>query len=359
MFYGLIIVWAAVLVVPWFLSGLWVTSYFEFGILGAVAVSFLIIGGLGGELSIAQGTFFGIGGYTSATLLSKFGISPWIGAICGAALSASLAGLLGFVVFALGFRRLYFAVATLGFAEAAAVVATHLPFTNGGAGILLSKPPSVANMIFMTPAVYGALAVGWLGVSVLAAIVLGRSSIGLKLRMARSDETLAKSEGIRVVPVKIAAFALSAPIASVAGTLYAQFNLSITPTTMFDLSRDFKIILAVLIGGIAVVIGPAIGAIVAVAATQLVALYVPDLGGIGLVVYGILILIVTTLLPDGVAGNAQGFRRVWQSPLAQLQRYKPLSQRAMSARGSASYPLIVGGTKENHNSGEEARDAET
>jgi len=54
----------------------------------ALATAWNIVGGYAGQLSLGHATFYGIGGYTSVLLLSRYDISPWFGMLIGAALSA-------------------------------------------------------------------------------------------------------------------------------------------------------------------------------------------------------------------------------------------------------------------------------
>jgi branched-chain amino acid transport system permease protein len=307
------VVWLAVAVLSALSAGYILTDVTEFLTLGSVAISFQIISGLAGEFSLAQGTFFGIGGYTSTALLLHFGLSPWYGLLISGLATGVIGMLFGLLVFAHGLRFLYFAIACLGLAEAAYVIANHISWIGGSIGLLIPLDAGAASMSFEDPRWYAWTALGLMAAAFLVQVTMIRSRLGVSLRVMRRDEDLGSSLGMRAVPAKAVALGISACIAGMSGTIYAEYTYSVTPSAMFDLTRDFEIILAVLLGGIDVLIGPLLGLAVVIGATQAVANWGAGNGYVSEVAYGVLILLVAVALPDGIGGHIRSLRAISRS----------------------------------------------
>jgi branched-chain amino acid transport system permease protein len=223
-------------------------------LLALMAQGWNLIGGYTGYAAFGNVAFFGIGAYTTGLLM----LSPWQvpffpALIAGAVLAALVAALIGLPVLRL--KGHYFAIATLGVAEALRQIAdTWDSVTNGSTGIDLPLQVNGAFFYYTALAlVVGAMLTSWL---------LTRSKIGYGWVAIREDQDAAQMLGINTTRFKVLAFALSAAFAALAGGVTAYQNIHVTPTDFFKIDYTLQMIIACIIGGTGTVFGPFIGAAV-------------------------------------------------------------------------------------------------
>ena len=82
-----------------------------------MAEAWNIVGGYAGQIALGNVVFFGLGAYSAALGVTKFGLSPWLGLLIGIAVSAAVAAFIGWASFKTS--GIYFAIATLGIGELA------------------------------------------------------------------------------------------------------------------------------------------------------------------------------------------------------------------------------------------------
>src|ERR1700742_1375541 len=121
-----------VLILPLFLNGSanLLNLAIMVGIYYTVCIGLSLSFGLGGQLSLAQAAFYGIGAYTSALLTTKFGVPVFLAFIA----AAFAAGAIGYILAApiLRLRTVYLAMATLAFGEIlVAVIRENRDITGG------------------------------------------------------------------------------------------------------------------------------------------------------------------------------------------------------------------------------------
>ena len=240
------------LFVPKFRSEYELLTYTRFLILALMAQGWNFIGGYTGYAAFGNVAFFGIGAYTTGLLMISGWQVPFFPALlCGAVLAAIVASLIGLPVLRL--KGHYFAIATLGVAEAARQIAdTWDSVTQGSTGIDL--PVRSEGEFFY----YSALALVVLGIVVTTLLV--RSKIGYAWVAIREDQEAARMLGINTTPLKGLAFALSAVFAALAGGLTAYQNIHVTPSDFFKLEYTLQMIIATIIGGTGTIFGPVLGA---------------------------------------------------------------------------------------------------
>jgi branched-chain amino acid transport system permease protein len=145
---------------------------------------------------------------------------------------------------------------------------------------------------------YVALAI--LMATVAVTVVVRRSRLGLQLLAIRDDEDRALGLGVRTGRVKLFAFTLSAIPIGMIGAVYAYFLGQIFPQFAFDPLFDITIALMAFFGGLATIVGPLLGALVLESMQQEFTLRFSAGGGIYLIVYGSLFLVVILVMPRGV-----------------------------------------------------------
>lgn len=306
-----IVVVALLLVLPFvlvdYLGNPFELTFFT-GILiyGILALSLDLIWGYGGIISLAQGTFFGIGGYVMAyMLLNTGGVT---GAIAGIAIGVPVAVLAGVALGLISFRArvggLYFAIITLALAIVAELAATTLDITGGDNG-LFGVPGFAAGGTRGTVVQYYIV----LGVTLLVyalAWVFVNSHFGRVLTAARENELRAASIGFDVNTAKAMTFGISAGLAAVAGILFAPYNGIVNPD-LVGFVTGANVLIWVAIGGRGFLVGALIGALVLNYAqfklTDVVAVFA---GSNALsawpLIFGVVFLLVILVFPNGLAG---------------------------------------------------------
>ncbi|WP_333875772.1 branched-chain amino acid ABC transporter permease [Methylobacter sp.] len=276
--------------------------YFE--IYAIVAMSLNLLIGYGGLLQVAHAAYYGIGAYTAALLWTKLG---W-GFFPGLAVGAFAAGVLSLLVSlpAWRFKGDYFvmisiAVQTLIYAT----LYNWTDLTNGPFGISGIARPVMAGYSFVTTGsitvLYGVLATG-LG---MVMALLKWSPFGRALQAMRDDELAAYSIGIPVNWLKLQAFALASAMVGIAGGLYASYVSYIDPTS-FSLDESILMLSMVVIGGTGNVRGPLTGAAVLILLPEALRfLQLPDAvaANVRLLAYGLLLILMMHLRPQGLAGT--------------------------------------------------------
>ena len=131
-----------------------------------------------------------------------------------------------------------------------------------------------------------------------------KSRIGYYWQAIREDETAARALGINTFRYKMYAIVISAGMTSVAGVFYAFYYNNLFPEQVFDIVRSIELLLGPIIGGVGTLFGPIIGAFLLTSLAEvleaiLAALHV-DIPGAKRVFYGVCLLVVIMVLPDGI-----------------------------------------------------------
>jgi branched-chain amino acid transport system permease protein len=229
----------------------------ELFMLITLALAWNLVGGLAGYVSFGSVAFFGLGAYTTGILVSRE-IAPFPVALAlagGVAMGFAL--LIGFPILRL--RGHYFAIATLGVAEAVRqIISVMTDVTGGGAG--LRVPLTMETVSERTNFFYYAM-LGLLLVAVAISWVVIRSRLGYGLRAIRASEDAAATLGVDATRYKIVAFVLSAGLGGVAGGLYAPWQSYIDPPTVFSIDLSVQPVVLVLVGGVGTLWGPIVGGV--------------------------------------------------------------------------------------------------
>jgi branched-chain amino acid transport system permease protein len=221
-----------------------------------LAQSWNFIGGFTGYAAFGNVAFFGIGAYAVAILLND-GQPFWVGLIAGALIAGVFALLLGLPVLRL--RGHYFAIATLGVAEALREFTAIQDIGGPGGEVSVPFPGASAypKLFYVFFFAFLALYLACLLITVL----LTRSKFGYALVAIRENEQAAEALGIATYRYKIAAFVLSAVPTALAGGLYAYFASGFDPPTVFDVGFSVEMVLLTFLGGAGTILGPLVGAI--------------------------------------------------------------------------------------------------
>ena len=249
---------AAVVAFPLVYDDLYYQNMIILSLVFAVGASGLsIISGYAGYISLGQGAFIGVGGYTIGVLATRMPeSSPWVWVPVAGLVTAAVALILGLV--SLRSSGPAFVIITVAFLFLVQVIAVNwASLTNGTAGLTLPLPdwdPDLGNLPFY----YVLVAI--LAVQMLMTWWIRRSKLGMGLIAIREDESKAATIGINLPTEKIIAFMASAVFVGMAGAVYGYYLTFIDPRGMFGILLSVQLILSMLIGGKATLWGPVLGA---------------------------------------------------------------------------------------------------
>lgn len=266
-----------------------------------IGQSWNILGGYAGQFSFGGVMFFGTGAYTSSILLTTFGIPPIIGIVFAIIAGALLGFIVGFMSFRSGLKGSYFALITLAFAELLRVLANSVEFTGGGVGLFLTYAPGLKDLQFKTPTGFYYFALLLMLISIVIALWLERSRFGAQLVAIRENEEAAEALGINTLKCKIYAIMIMGAMGGAAGTFYAQKYLYLDPPIAYSIHLSVEMLLVTIVGGMGTVFGPLIGAFVLHIVNEIARHFI-DTPGLSLIVYGVILIVIISYLPNGLVG---------------------------------------------------------
>ncbi|MGY9023218.1 MAG: branched-chain amino acid ABC transporter permease, partial [Rhodobacterales bacterium] len=263
--------------------------------------SWNILGGYAGQFSFGGVMFFGTGAYTSSILLTSFGVPPIIGIFAAIFMGAFLGLIVGYLSFRSGLRGSYFALITLAFAELLRVLANSVEFTGGGVGLFLTYAPGLHNLQFNSPTGFYYFSLVLLVISLAIAMWLERSRFGAQLVAIRENEDAAEALGIDTLKCKVYAIMIMGGMGGAAGTFYAQKYLYIDPPISYSIALSVEMLLVTIVGGMGTVFGPLVGSFFLHTVNEFARHFI-DTPGVSLIVYGFILILIISFLPNGLVG---------------------------------------------------------
>jgi branched-chain amino acid transport system permease protein len=275
-----------------------------------------VLTGYTGLFSIGHAGFMALGAYMGAILGKELG---WhlVPCLLGAGVFSGVVSLgIGYPAFRSRLRGDYFAIATLGFAEALRLVLNNVHTIgriNLGGAYGYMDLPLLKNMTFLPD---------WAVVVIVCVIasylthMFMTSQYGMNCIAVRQDEAAAQMMGVNLLRTKLLALFVSAFLAALGGALMSFYFGYINPS-FFNIQRSSDLLAAVVFGGIQSLIGPIITAVLTFAVQQLLltfALY-------RFIIYGLLFVVVMVFRPQGLFGYVQ-MNSDW---IVRLFRRKPVS----------------------------------
>jgi len=246
-----------------------------------------------GQISFGIVGFFGLGSYASALAVLRVGMNPFLSIVFAAVFAGLAAFVIGFAVLRL--RAMYFSITTLALAEIFRIILHNLhDFSGGPEGVVLP------GVIFggSDAALYW-LSLAGLAITIGASVYFERSKLRLALTAIRNDEISAKSSGVNIFKYLLVAFVVTSTLQGLVGAISVQSLGFATPDAAFDSNYNLLPLAMALLGGVHSTIGPIAGAVLLGIAAEWLKLQIPY-GH--LVVYGIIIILVILLMPQGLYG---------------------------------------------------------
>lgn len=275
---------------------------------GSIALSWNILGGMTGQMSLGHALFVGGGAYAATALYLNLGVNPWIGLLAATLFGGALGAALGYVVFRRKLSGVYFALVTLAVAEMALHVVSNIAALGGANGLAIPARPDVANFQFTSKVGFCYAALTVLAIVCASILTISRSRLGYVFLSIRENERSAAALGIDVVQGKVIASAISGALAAMAGPIYANYVLFIDPESVLGIQLSIDALLFAFVGGLGSLFGPLLGAVVLVPLTEMLRTYLGgQLAGVHLVAYGMILILMMRLAPQGLSGLISGF----------------------------------------------------
>jgi branched-chain amino acid transport system permease protein len=281
-------------------------------ILAILAVSFNLIFGYTGQLSMFHAAAFGIAAYATHLSMAHLGLSFWTGTAFAIVVVTAISLVVGTICFRFRLKEFYFAIVTLAFSEIARLVILNWSsLTNGSLGINLTTKPTLWLPGSGVVPVEGTRM--WYYVALVALIAtvfvcsrVVHSWMGRCFAAIRLNDELADTLGIDVFRYKLVSFLVGNAGAALAGALYA-FYLSYIEPNYLSIEQSLAIIAMVLLGGREPIAGPIIGALVLTALPHVIQLSAE----LRVLVYGLILIMTILLMPRGIMGILTRWRHVF------------------------------------------------
>jgi branched-chain amino acid transport system permease protein len=266
------------------------------GIYAIAAIGYQLIFGQLGALSLAQGCFFGLGAYTAGLGALELGLGFPLTVAAGVLLPSVLAAVIAIPVLRLVSH--YFALATLGIAQLALLVATNWTTVTGGANGLYGMPPiEIGTLSFGHGVPLTLLVWACVGLTFLVSRRMTAGRRGLAVETLREAPLAATALGIDGAAIRFRFFIASAAFGGLAGALQAHAVGVVSPDVL-----HFHVLVLILamtvIGGRTSPFGAVLGALLLVHLPE----WFRDFADYYLVVYGAALLAAIVFLPRGLAG---------------------------------------------------------
>ncbi|MFY7961463.1 MAG: branched-chain amino acid ABC transporter permease [Elsteraceae bacterium] len=271
-------------------------------LLAYLGQSWNILGGYGGQFSFGHALFFGTGAYATAVLQTKVGLNPYLTLPFALAAGAAVGALVGALSFRYGLKGSYFALVTLAFAEVFRILASAVPFTGGGAGLLIPLDIRPENFQFASKNSFYFIALGLVAMSLAIAAWIERTRFGARLIALRENESSASALGVPVFKVKLQAIALSGAMAALGGSFYAQYYLYLDPSIAYGAGMSVEILLTAIVGGVGTIFGPLVGAFALHGVGEAAKVVTGGAPGLNLALYGLILILIVRLMPQGLMG---------------------------------------------------------
>jgi branched-chain amino acid transport system permease protein len=266
-----------------------------------------------GLTSLGHGGFMGVGAYVTALLWNKAGLSPWLGIPLALVAAALLAAVVAYPCFRFRITGHYFALVTLALSGIVLQVITATRDHTGGS---LGYTPeryqggsSLYALQFTSKTSWYLIALGVWAAGLWIWYRVDRSMLRYALEAIAEDEDAAAAAGVHVTAEKLKITVLSAVMTALAGALYCQYQLFISPDTVSGISVSLQMVFAAVVGGIYVAFGPTVGAVITIVLAEVLRIsFGTRAVGWDNLVYGVLLVIFIVFLPRGILGSLLALR---------------------------------------------------
>jgi branched-chain amino acid transport system permease protein len=265
--------------------------------LAIAALGLNLLTGYSGQISVGHGAFYGVGAYTTAILVADHGW-PFLATTVAAAVVAFVVGVIVGLP-ALRIRGLYLALVTLALAVLFPQVIKRFSEVTGGTqgkSVGRFREPDWSGLAFDQWLYYLFFAIALLCWLLTRNLI--RSRVGRALVAMRDNEIGAEVLGVNLAFYKVVTFGVSAMLAGIGGSL-SVYQTGFVDARSFDVRLSIEILVAVVVGGVATISGPAIGAFF----VQFVPEWTKGSNEqLSPVLFGAVLIIMMMVAPGGIVG---------------------------------------------------------
>lgn len=260
-----------------------------------------------GLVSLGHGGFMGVGAYVTALLWNHLGISPWIGIPVAMLCAGALALVVAYPCFRFRITGHYFALVTLALSGIVLqiIIATR-DYTGGSLGYTpeRTKGSHFLALQFDDKVVWYLIALGVWACGLAIWYWIDRSMSRYAMEAISEDEDAAAAAGVNVTAEKLRITVISAVMTAMAGALYGQYQMFISPDTVSGIAVSLQMVFAAVVGGIYVALGPTVGAIITILLAEVLRIgFGTKAVGWDNLVYGVLLVLFIIFLPKGILGS--------------------------------------------------------
>lgn len=271
------------------------------------ALGLNVLVGYAGLVSLGQAGLFAIAGYAAGLALEAGYGHP---AAIALALVVALMTSAVFAVLALRATGIGFLMITLALGQILWGIAYRwASLTHGDNGVVLHGRPSLFGLSLTSPSAFYYLTLVMFAVCVTVMRMFVRSPFGASLRGTRDQPRRMNALGFNVWLIRFIAFLISGLWTAIAGILFVYYNQFISPQ-IAALQTSAEVLLMVISGGSATLLGPIAGAAIVVVMKNVVSAYIVRWN----LVLGIIFVLIITFMPEGlVPGTVRLWRGGWHN----------------------------------------------
>ncbi|WP_349628870.1 MULTISPECIES: branched-chain amino acid ABC transporter permease [unclassified Bradyrhizobium] len=260
-----------------------------------------------GLVSLGHGGFMGVGAYVTALLWNHLGVSPWIGIPLSMVCAGLLAVIVAYPCFRYRITGHYFVLVTLALSGIVLQVITATrDYTGGSLGYTpnRTKGSQLLALQFDDKTTWYLIALFVWVVGLLIWQWVDRSMSRYAMEAISDDEDAAAAAGVNVTFEKLKITIISALMTALAGALYCQYQMFISPDTVSGIAVSLQMVFAVIVGGVYVSFGPTVGAIITILLAEFLRIWFGTKAvGWDNLVYGVLLVLFIIFLPKGILGS--------------------------------------------------------
>ena len=310
------------LALPHFISD-YLTTFVTNMVIMIIAVQGInLLTGYCGQITLGQAAFMMVGGFTSAILTQRLGLSFWIALPCAALVTVAIG--LFFALPSVRVKGLYLALSTLAAQFIIVWVVLLIPQLHAAQGFA-APPPRLWSIVIDSAQefYYLTIIIGALMIFFAKSIV--RTALGRAFIAIRDNDLAAEAAGINIFHYKMIAFGICSFYAGIAGSLFAHY-LGWIGTESFTLMDSIWYVGMAIVGGLGSVVGPIFGVLliaflrqgVILGGTMLEAVLPLSASGmsssLSIIAFGLVLVVVLIWEPRGLAHRWEIFKssmRLW------------------------------------------------
>jgi branched-chain amino acid transport system permease protein len=319
-----------VCLLPWIVSNVYWRHIFILIAIFILATSSMRAIFRTGEISLGTAGFMLLGGYSSALLTIKLGLSPWLTMLIGGLFAAAVAAAVAYPFFRI--KGVYFVICTLLLGFIFLYLTGYMSnLTGGWSGLtffnISPTPITIGSLTItftnQTNIEYYYLTIIVVGLCLFALYRMEHSRIGLVWKSIREADNLSQSVGVNIMAQKIFIFVVACFFTGLAGALYAfhvhALSPTSTPANVFHFFTSVYCLLYMVVGGVDSFYGPMIGTTL----LMLMSEFTRGIQEYRPLVYGGVLILIIFFMPKGLTAIGEYVPAWYRKLVGRFRRKVP------------------------------------